>query len=93
MEKSDLYKLNKDVLIILIEQIQDKLKKEIDMRDDILNVSQVEYSRCCHPDCYAFSIRRGFELLKCDQCSLCFCKKHNFDRIFANKCLTCQYSS
>lgn len=95
MEKSALYKLNKDTLIMLIEKIQEKLKKEVEIRDDILNVAEVEYFRCCHPGCFAFSVKGkwgDFALLKCESCSLSLCHSHNFDRIFNSKCLTCQYA-
>lgn len=95
MEKSALYKLNKDTLIMLIEEIQEKLKKEVEIKDNILNAAEVEYSRCAHSDCEAFSVYgkwNNFVLLKCEKCVLCFCSKHNFDRIFAGRCLTCQYA-
>ena len=96
MEKSDLYRLNKDALVMLVEKIQDKLKKEMEMRDEIITSAEVEYTRCAYPDCFSFSVKYKWGnhvILKCDLCSIAFCQSHNFDRIFSGKCLTCQYSS
>ena len=94
MEKCDLYKLNKDELILLVCEIQKKLKKELELKDNILCFAEVKYNVCIVPDCGAFFVKHRYNLLEvsiCEKCSLCLCSEHNNGRIFANRCLTCQY--
>jgi hypothetical protein len=94
MEKSDLYKLNKDELILLVCKIQKMLKKELEIKDDILCMAEVKYWRCAHPHCDFFCVKYRYNIMEvsiCEKCSICYCSKHNNGRIFANKCITCQY--
>ena len=94
MEKGDLRKLNKDELILLVCEIQKKLKKELEIKDDILCFAEIKYWICAYPDCGAFFVKHRhnlFDVSICEKCSLCLCSEHNNGRIFANRCLTCQY--
>ena len=94
MEKSDLHKLNKDELILLVCEIQKKLKKELELKDNILCFAEVKYYVCIVRDCGAFFVKHRYNILEvsiCEKCSLCLCSEHNNGRIFANRCITCQY--
>ena len=56
MEKSELSKLNKDELILLVCEIQKMLKKELEIKDDILCMAEVKYWRCAHKKCEYFCV-------------------------------------
>ena len=94
MEKSDLHKLNKDELILLVCEIQKRLKKELELKDNILCFAEVKYYVCVVQNCGAFFVKHRYNILEvsiCEKCSLCLCSEHNNGRIFANRCITCQY--
>ena len=79
MEKGDLRKLNKDELILLVCEIQKKLKKELEIKDDILCFAEVKYWICAYPDCGAFFVKHRYNILDvsiCEKCSLCLCSDH-----------------
>ena len=83
MEKGDLRKLNKDELILLVCEIQKKLKKELEIKDDILCFAEVKYWICAYPDCGAFFVKHRYNILDvsiCEKCSLCLCADHTHGR-------------
>ena len=69
MEKLELYKLNKDVLVKLVLEIQEELKRELEFKDLVISQSGISYRRCISPLCTKFCIegRHNPEILTCNK--------------------------
>ena len=90
----DLYSLNKDVLVKIICIVREDLEKEITIKDKIIEIAAVKYYRCNVKGCEAFVVNGRFHkypISICHDCGICYCSKHNLNRIFADLCIRCAY--